>query len=179
MTQPMTPRVSLRLAHPMYTPNSRLMRIRRFFVALMPLLFAACLDSTGPVQVSIETTTFAPGLEVDLAASTKTASGLYFRDVTVGTGESFAVGDSVGAYYVGHLSTGVPFDSLKAPATSLRFKIGRGDLIPGFEQGVLGMKVGGRRQLILPPWLAFGSRDFDVIPGNSVVVFMVDAEGKY
>lgn len=143
--------------------------------ALASFAFTACLQSTEPAAATVESTVFASSLDVNLAASTRTPSGLYYRDLTVGTGTTLAVGQTVGVYYVGSLSNGTTFDQLKAPATPLSFRIGSGQVIAGFDEGVRGMKVGGRRQLLIPPDLAYGSRDTGAIPGNSVIVFVVDA----
>jgi FKBP-type peptidyl-prolyl cis-trans isomerase len=150
------------------------MRFRWMFAALLPLAIA-CLDTTAPASATVEGTTFASSLGVDLANSTRTSSGLYYRDVTVGTGTTLAAGQNVTVYYTGWLSNGAPFDSVQAPSSPLPFLLGAGSLIPGFEQGVLGMKVGGRRQLLIPPALAYGSVGYGPIPGNAVVVFVVDA----
>jgi FKBP-type peptidyl-prolyl cis-trans isomerase len=150
------------------------MRFRWMFAALLPLAIA-CLDTTAPASATVEETTFASSLGVDLANSTRTSSGLYYRDITVGTGATLTAGQNVTVYYIGWLSNGVPFDSLKSPSAPLPFQLGAGRLIPGFEEGVAGMKVGGRRQLLIPPALAYGPRGYGDIPGNTVVVFVVDA----
>lgn len=154
------------------------MRLLRSLAALVPLaLFSACLDNTSPPQIRVEDVVFAPSLNVDLATSTKTQSGLYYKDLSLGTGTTFGAGTKASVYYLGYFSDGSPFDSVQpgdsgAPFT---FTIGDGSIIPGFDEGVRGMKVGGRRQLIIPPWLAYGSYAYGGIPGNSVLVFVVDA----
>lgn len=154
------------------------MTLPRFLTALLPLVAAACLSGTDPISVTpatVEETTFATALGVDVAASTGTQSGLYYRDLTVGTGQTISAGDSTEVYYSAYLSTGVEFDSLKTPAVPLKFQVGSLDIIPGFSEGVIGMKVGGTRQLLIPPAIAFGFSDYQGIPGNSVVVFNVEA----
>ena len=151
------------------------MRFRHLAVALIPLAFAACLGDTATNNyplVPIESTVFAPSLGVNLAASTKTADGLYYRDITVGTGKAIAAGDSLNVKYSGAFANGVVFD----PGTrNLQFTY-PGNLIPGFTEGLLGMKVGGVRQLIIPPSLAYGSSGtYDgAIPPNAVLVFTVN-----
>jgi FKBP-type peptidyl-prolyl cis-trans isomerase FkpA len=152
------------------------MRFRSFLAALLPLTFAACLSGTEPVtypNVPIESTTFASSLNVSLATSTKTATGLYYRDITPGTGKTVAVGDSINVIYAGYLATGNSFDDNAPPKPTFGFRIGANRVIPGFEQGVVGMKVGGTRQLILPPGLAYGTASNPGIPPNSVLVFNV------
>jgi FKBP-type peptidyl-prolyl cis-trans isomerase len=146
---------------------------------LLTTLFAAALaagcGSDSPTAVSIEQTTFAPSLGVDLASSTKLPSGLYYRDITVGTGASLASGQTVGMRYVGSFANGEEFDSNPAPEPIFSFRLGAGQVIKGWDLGLVGMKVGGRRQLIIPPELGYGANDYGPIPGNSVLVFTVDA----
>ena len=146
----------------------------RLLTILGCLAVAACNDSTAPA-VPIEQTTFDPILGVDLSQSTKLPSGMYYRDLTVGTGTTLAVGQTVGMRYVGYLANGEVFDQNAPPKEILSFPLGAGWVIKGWDLGVVGMKVGGRRQLIIPPELGYGSRAYGPIPGNSVLVFTVDA----
>jgi peptidylprolyl isomerase len=127
--------------------------------------------------VSIETTTFAPTLGVDLAASTRTATGLYYRDLTVGTGATVAAGQLVSVRYTGWLANGTQFDSNVSSGSAFEFTLGTGQVIPGFDQGVSGMRVGGRRQIIIPPALGYGAAGSGTIPGNAVIVFTVEVVG--
>jgi peptidylprolyl isomerase len=136
---------------------------------------AACGDSSAPPAVPIDQTTFDASLGVDLARSTKLPSGLYYRDVTPGTGTALASGQTVGMRYVGAFANGDVFDSNPAPKAVFSFVLGAGKVIKGWDQGLVGMKVGGRRQLIIPPELGYGPNDYGPIPGNSVLVFTVDA----
>ena len=150
----------------------------RLLAVLLCASAAACLDSsTGPAPaVPIEETTFAPSLGVDLAQSTKIfPSGMYYRDLIVGTGATVAAGQTVNVYYVGSFANGQSFDSRTSPAAPLPVQLVEGKIIGGWLLGVPGMKLGGRRQLIIPPSLGYGSQDFLDIPGNSVLVFTVDA----
>jgi FKBP-type peptidyl-prolyl cis-trans isomerase len=151
------------------------MRIQRVLSVLLPLALAACLSSTTePSLATVETTTFASSLAVDLGTSTKTATGLYYRDITIGTGATLAKGQTVGVYYDGYFSDGTRFDHLLAsdatPApTPFGFTLGSGQVIIGFDEGVTGMKIGGVRQIIIPPALAYGYQR------NDVLVFNVEA----
>lgn len=145
----------------------------RRFLALLPLLLvavASCSDS-APFVPNIDTTNFAPSLNVNLAASTKTASGLYYRDITVGAGALVPVasGASVTTTYAGYLRNGTEFDSGNLPA----FTTGTGAVIDGYDEGVRGMRVGGQRQLIIPPSLGYGSRASGSIPANSILIFVI------
>ena len=150
------------------------MRLRALLSALIPLAIACGSDSTT-APVSIEQTTFASSLGVNLSASTKTASGLYYRDITVGTGATLASGRTVGMRYSGAFVNGTVFDANPAPKAVFTFVLGSGQVIKGWDEGLVGMKVGGTRQLIIPPSLAYGSSDYAGIPGGSVLVFTVDA----
>jgi FKBP-type peptidyl-prolyl cis-trans isomerase len=147
----------------------------RLLAILCCITAAACGDSSPTAAVPIEQTTFTSSLGVDLPQSTKLPSGLYYRDITVGTGAVLAVGQTVGMRYVGAFADGNVFDSNPAPKPVFSFKLGAGQVIKGWDQGLVGMKVGGRRQLIIPPALGYGTKDYGPIPGNSVLVFTVDA----
>jgi peptidylprolyl isomerase len=124
--------------------------------------------------VAIETATFAPTLGVDLTKSTKTANGVYVRDLTVGTGTAAAVGSVVSLRYTGRLASGAQFDSNVDSGSLLQFTVGLQQVIPGFEQGVVGMQVGGKRQIIIPPVLGYGTQANGPIPANSILVFEVE-----
>jgi FKBP-type peptidyl-prolyl cis-trans isomerase FkpA len=156
------------------------MRLRRFAVALLlPLAFTACLEGTDfstnvAPNIPIEQTTFASTLNVNLAASTKTASGLYIRDLTTGTGAVATSTSLVSVYYAGYLSNGSLFDSRSSPSSPLAFVLGTGFVIKGWEEGLVGMRVGGKRQLVIPPSLAYGPAGFNAIPSNAVLVFNVE-----
>ena len=109
---------------------------------------------------------------------TTTKSGLRYNDKTVGTGDAAAKGDTVQVHYTGWLyvdgNRGAKFDSSvgKAP---FEFKVGAGRVIAGWDEGVEGMKVGGKRELIIPPNLAYGPREVaGVIPANSTLDFEVE-----
>lgn len=138
------------------------------------LLAALLVASCGPAafEPNIEKTQYADSLGVDLANSTKTSSGLWYRDITVGGGAMVAndTGISVTVRYTGYLRNGVEFDAGTLPP----FKTGSGALVLGFDEGVRGMRVGGRRQLIIPPSLGYGAVQQGSIPPSSIIVFVVD-----
>jgi FKBP-type peptidyl-prolyl cis-trans isomerase len=151
------------------------MRPTRFLSVLAPLAFVACLNGTEPQSypnIPIESTTFGTNLNVNLAASTKTASGLYYRDIAVGTGQTVLATDSVKVFYQGALSSGQIFGQNLGQAP-FEFRLGKGTVIQGWDEGLVGMKVNGTRQLIIPPSLAYGSSGRDIIPPNAVLVFNV------
>lgn len=146
------------------------MRTRPFIVALALVASACSPDSS---VTSIEDTTFAAGLGVNLAASIKTASGLYYRDITVGNGATAIAGHTIAVHYTGALANGTIFDANGTNATPFSFVLGQGQVIAGWDEGVVGMQVGGSRQLILPPALGYGASGSGPIPGNAILVFTV------
>jgi FKBP-type peptidyl-prolyl cis-trans isomerase FkpA len=119
----------------------------------------------------IEETTFAEKLNVDLGASTKLPSGMYIRDTPAGSGAEAKKGALVTVRYTGWLANGRQFDSNLV--NGFQFSLGAGEVISGWDLGVEGMKVGGTRQLIIPPNLAYGASGNGPIPGDSVLVFLV------
>jgi peptidylprolyl isomerase len=140
-----------------------------------PFVLASCIDTnvTIPDEVPIEQTTFAPALGVDLAASTKTGRGAYYRDIVVGTGAAVTNGKRFNVYFTGWLANGTAFDS-NVGGDVFPVILGGGQVIDGWEETLVGTKVGGTRQLIIPPSLGFGPYPYgDLIPGNSVLVFNV------
>jgi len=112
---------------------------------------------------------FDASLGIDLSAMTRSASGLYWRDLVVGTGDAAQVGDTATVGYSGWLTDGTLFDSGSFP-----FIVGVGQVIAGFDEGVAGMKVGGRRKLVIPPELGYGNRANGPIPANSTLVFEIE-----
>lgn len=147
--------------------------IRSAALGSLVALAACSSSSTAPTTVDIEHTTFASSLGIDLTKFTRNSSGLYWRDLVAGTGTLAADGKRVGVYYVGNLTNGTQFDA-RTSGTPFSFTIGAGQVVPGFNEGVRGMKVGGRRQIIIPPELGYGSQGSGAIPGNSILVFTID-----
>ena len=104
----------------------------------------------------------------------KTASGLQYWDIRVGTGAVAKAGDHVKVHYTGWLTTGKKFDSSVDANQPFDFTLGQGDVIKGWDEGVAGMKVGGKRQLRIPPDLAYGEAgQAPVIPQNATLIFDV------
>jgi FKBP-type peptidyl-prolyl cis-trans isomerase len=143
-----------------------------------PLVLAAGVLSCGGDGTSvedppkIEETEFAESLGVDLALMTKTATGLYYRDLVVSEGPTATVGVTVRVRYTGWLSSGTQFDSNQG--NGIAFQLGSNQVVKGFDEGIRGMRVGGQRQLIIPPSLGYGSGGSGVIPGNAILVFRVE-----
>ena len=111
--------------------------------------------------------------------SIKTASGLLIEDLVVGNGAAAADGQRVSVHYTGWLDSGgkagTKFDSSKDRGQPFMFSLGRGEVIRGWEEGVAGMKVGGKRKLTIPPDLGYGTRGAgSVIPPNATLLFEVE-----
>lgn len=131
--------------------------MNRWLPALALLALAACGggDSTTP--------------------ATPTGGGtLVIEDLVVGTGATAAVADTVNVHYVGTLTNGTKFDSSYDRGQTFAFRVGAGQVIAGWDQGIPGMRVGGKRRLTIPPSLAYGNQARGSIPPNSTLVFEVD-----
>lgn len=117
---------------------------------------------------------FAPGLDLDLDRGSVLLEGLYCLDTAGGSGEPATPGATVTVDYTGYLPDGTIFDtSVEREPFSLL--LGAGQVIPGWEFGLGGMRVGGRRRIVIPPHLAYGTQGAGgVIPPNAVLVFDVE-----
>jgi FKBP-type peptidyl-prolyl cis-trans isomerase FkpA len=107
--------------------------------------------------------------------SIKTPSGLVIEDLVVGTGDTASAGQKVSVHYTGWLQNGNKFDSSKDRGQAFIFSLGRGEVIRGWDEGVTGMKVGGKRKLTIPADLGYGARGAGaVIPPNATLLFEVE-----
>ena len=117
------------------------------------------------------------------AAKVTTSSGLQYVDLTVGNGDVAKAGEQVSVHYTGWLqnpdgSKGRKFDSSKDRGQPFQFALGQGQVIKGWDEGVQGMKVGGVRELIIPPALGYGQQGAGgVIPPNATLIFEVELLG--
>ncbi len=102
------------------------------------------------------------------------ATGLQKTDEVVGTGAEAVAGKHVTVNYLGTLTDGTKFDSSYDRNQPFDFDLGAGQVIKGWDQGVAGMKVGGKRKLVIPPELGYGSQAAGSIPPNSTLVFEVE-----
>src|ERR1700691_867379 len=105
---------------------------------------------------------------------TKTASGLEYWDIKIGTGPTAQTGQHVKVDYTGWLTNGKKFDSSVGTGRPIEVLLGAGQVIKGWDEGIAGMKVGGKRQLRIPPDLAYGAKGYSgLIPPNSTLIFDV------
>jgi peptidylprolyl isomerase len=127
------------------------------------------VETQQPVTIQTDT----PGLQITQTMD----GGLEVTDLTVGMGAEATNGKTVSVHYVGTLENGTKFDSSRDRGTPFEFTLGAGEVIKGWDQGVLGMKVGGKRKLVIPADLAYGNRAIGNIPANSTLVFEVELLG--
>ena len=112
---------------------------------------------------------------IDPATVTKTSSGLYYQLLEEGDGDKVFPGDEVSVHYVGYFLNGTKFDSSLDRGQPFAFGLGQGMVIKGWDEGVAGMKIGGKRTLIIPAELGYGSRGAGgVIPPNATLKFDVE-----
>jgi len=113
-----------------------------------------------------------------MADEITTPSGLKYTDIETGEGTEAQRGKAVSVHYTGWLENGTKFDSSKDRGTPFSFALGGGQVIRGWDEGVAGMKVGGKRRLTIPADLGYGARGAGgVIPPNATLVFEVELLG--
>ena len=106
------------------------------------------------------------------------SNGLVIEDIKIGDGQEVEKFNIVTVNYTGLLEDGTKCDSSLNPGrTPFRFTVGAGQVIKGWDEGLMGMKVGGKRKLTIPPELGYGSRDNGPIPANSTLIFEIDLLG--
>jgi FKBP-type peptidyl-prolyl cis-trans isomerase len=144
--------------------------MRSSTLTLFALILSACGGSEGGGAAAA-----GGDFKVDSAALTKTASGLQYQDVTAGSGAEAHDGQVAVVHYTGWLTDGTKFDSSRDRGEPFSFPIGAGQVIPGWDEGVAGMKVGGRRKLVIPSNLGYGDMGSPpVIPPGATLVFDVE-----
>lgn len=140
------------------------------------LLLAGCgpaAAGSSSTAMPLEAISFSPSLQVDLAQMERLASGTYIRDLVIGTGPQATRGTRVAMHYAGFLPDGTPIDANTPPMAPYDFVLGQGRVIRGWDDGILGMRAGGQRQLVIPPSEGYGGRRVGTVPPNATLVFVV------
>ncbi len=133
----------------------------------------AVQPGTPPPDTIPEMLEYAADLQIDLSEMAKLPAGVLYSDVTSGSGDEIAPGDSVEIGYQGWMPNGGKVDSA---VTGIR--VGAGDVLAGIDAALPGMRAGGKRKVILPPGLAFGAEGRDNVPPNTVLVYEVEVRAK-
>ena len=141
------------------------------FIVLLLLIAAisipACSEKEAKTDKGAEQQT--------TVGAVKTASGLSYTDIVKGTGAAPVSGKNVTVHYTGTLEDGKKFDSSLDRGQPFVFRIGRGEVIPGWDEGVISMRVGGKRRLVIPAQLGYGATGAGgVIPPNATLIFDVE-----
>lgn len=145
---------------------------RRLVILLMAglLVAAACGDDDSDGDAA-----GTPSEDCQEGTEIETNSGLTYTDVECGTGAEATAGTAVTVHYTGTLEDGTEFDSSRGRGEPFTFDLGTGGVIQGWEQGIPGMKVGGIRELTIPPELAYGAAGAPpAIPPNATLIFEVE-----
>jgi FKBP-type peptidyl-prolyl cis-trans isomerase len=152
------------------------MRFQLLAFSAFAAALAGCTPSEprGPSYPANET--YAASLQVNIPSMTKVDTNLYYQDITVGTGAAAAVNKLVTITYTGYLTNGTSFDD----GTLTDYPLNNSNLIEGMVQGVAhggGMKVGGKRKLVIGSIYGYGAKGSGDIPGNATIVFDVELKG--
>ena len=150
-----------------------------------PRTIAACLAAlaltmtTGQLHAQANATTETKKEKpVEQAKEITTPSGLKYTDLKVGDGKTASKGNQVSVHYTGWLENGTKFDSSVDRKQPFEFALGAGQVIKGWDEGVEGMKIGGKRKLVIPAQLGYGARGAGgVIPPNATLIFEVELLG--
>ncbi|QWV92532.1 FKBP-type peptidyl-prolyl cis-trans isomerase [Geomonas oryzisoli] len=144
------------------------------FLVLLLLMAAVAIPACSQKDATKQPATEKTAAKAAAGAVT-TPSGLSYTDLVVGTGPSPTSGKGVKVHYTGTLENGTKFDSSLDRGQPFIFRIGAGEVIPGWDEGVMSMKVGGKRKLVVPPQLGYGANGAGgVIPPNATLIFEVE-----
>lgn len=132
--------------------------------------------------VTVEQSTNREGARFDTLSNAVGASGMVDQvvidDIVIGSGEEVSIGDTVSVHYIGTLQNGQEFDNSNKRGEPFVFTVGRGQVIEGWDIGLVGMKVGGQRVLVIPPEYAYGNQAVGPIPRNATLVFAIELLSK-
>ncbi len=143
-------------------------------IALAVVIALGFLFMGSSLFAPFESTEPQPALEVGQVLPGNEEGKRMTTDIVVGTGAEAVPGASITVNYVGKLDNGQVFDASSNHGQPFTFTLGVGQVIPGWDQGLLGMKVGGKRTLVIPPEAAYGDRAIGSIPANSTLTFEVE-----
>lgn len=156
-------------------------------IAILSIVSAfLLLQNTVQLSLAIPETQLAAVSQADLQIVSDSGSNvvknvdrksMQIQDVKIGAGEIVSSGDTVIVHYEGRFVDGQVFDSSKKRGDPFSFTVGKGQVIKGWEEGLLGMKVGGERTLVIPPELAYGERGIGPIPGGATLLFTIELLG--
>ena len=139
----------------------------QWIAVITSLVLLAYLLFSGPIMNLFNLSDKSSNAEVQ-------QTGIEVEELTLGTGPLVESGDTLTVHYVGSLSDGKVFDSSVDRNIPFTFTIGVGQVIRGWEEGLLGMRVGGKRRLVIPPAYAYGEENLPAIPPNSTLTFEVE-----
>jgi len=151
----------------------------RAILLVVPALALAACDRNDALPIVVTgdpvTLVYAPSLHVQMSGMIRAPGGLFYRDLVVGSGALAQPGSTVSAQYTGWLPNGHKIDSSRDRGKPYEFRLGAGQVIPGWDEGLAGMRAGGRRQLVVPAALAYGHAGYgEAIPPEAVLVFDVE-----
>lgn len=152
---------------------------KKIFVLLaaLVLLFAACGGGDdGETEAGGGTDEETAAADGDCSTEpTTTDSGLQIKDIECGDGEEVEKGDTAEVHYEGRLEDGTKFDSSRDRGQTFEFQVGAGQVIQGWDEGLIGMKIGGTRELTIPPELGYGAAGAPpAIPANATLIFEIE-----
>lgn len=144
------------------------------FIGIIILIYIGGVIAINLPQTKLTTQATPEFGKATPAQTTQSSAKLKSEDLTLGSGVEAATGDTVKVNYIGTLTNGKKFDSSYDRKEPFTFKLGAGEVIKGWDQGVVGMKIGGKRKLTIPPELGYSNQAQGAIPANSTLIFEVE-----
>lgn len=155
--------------------NKRYLIIGSIFIVIIALVIASInLFFKRDEKMDNSINSSANNASVQGTSSSSRSDGLIISDITVGTGKEAKTGDTVKMHYLGTLEDGTKFDSSYDRGQPFTTQIGVGQVIKGWDEGVPGMKVGGKRKLTIPYQLAYGEQGYGPIPPKATLIFEME-----
>lgn len=152
--------------------------MKTFIIAVIVIVIASVIGLFSTLITSMNQnkakSTPNPISETSQAAESSPSADLKIEDIVEGGGQEAKDGNTVSVHYTGTLEDGTKFDSSLDKNQPFEFTLGAGQVIKGWDQGIAGMKVGGKRKLTIPPSLGYGDQPAGSIPPNSTLIFEVE-----